>query len=135
MEKNKNTTTTTNIDIKNIKGDNFEFLEMVQAPPSRELTLPLTDMECGLIENVFLYQRLIGTTTFEAEGKQYRVTDQARQRYKEIFDILVGILAHDIQAVEKMDEYRRLRSVSMEASQPQTRKEGKSRVNNFGTVN
>ena len=101
-----------NNDIKHqipFKGDNFEFIEMINHP-SKDLHIPLTDMECALIDNVFLYSHLIHDKSFEYNGQRYNVTDEGRAHFKQIFDLLTSIVSQDERAIEKMDEFRYLQS-------------------------
>lgn len=100
-------------------GDNFDFIGMAEP-----LRLPLTDMECALIDNLFLYSHLCEGVAFEYNGQTYSSTPTLAERCKPVFDLLVKIVSQDERAVDKMDDYLRLKSLSADTVTSHTTKGG-----------
>jgi hypothetical protein len=102
-----------------MKGDNFEFINMVKF--DKPISYPLTDMECALISTVFSYSDMLHSDVLtDDSGCTYRLTKKAKEEIKSIFDLLVGIISRDERAVEKMDEFRYLHSLSKDIVEPRT---------------
>lgn len=102
-----------------MKGDNFDFIGMVKE--NKPLRLPLTDMECALISTVFSYSDMLHADVLtDEEGRTYRLTKKAKEEIKSVFDLLVGIISRDERAVEKMDEFRYLHSLSKGIIEPRS---------------
>lgn len=99
------------------KGDNFDILSIAEP-----LRLPLTDMECGLISALFLYSELKFNGIAYHNGTCYKVTDFGQETVNAIFTVLMSAVNCDERAIDKMNEYTRLLSLSREVNKTRTQK-------------